>query len=193
MEATVLEKMNGRHTLYSTEEGALEAVLNKQVDGNPYDEITLRYYSDHDYKENILIYPTTLKRFALAYGLPKNSAWRSRIHSALLDLMERPDWAFILSRYGMGQNFERLPSPPLYQTQAGPAVKVFDNFRNLSPSGEEPGAGTKEPFVLPAPRFFCPHRAAQSPKAFRQTLAGVFLPWSSVKFYSRTSRPPPPI
>ena len=117
VEATVLEKINGRHTLYSTEEGALDAVLNKQVDGYLYDEITLRYYSDHDYKDKISIYSTTLKRFAFAYGLPKNSAWRSRIDSALLDLMERPDWTFILSRYGMGQNFERLPSAsPLSNT-----------------------------------------------------------------------------
>jgi len=27
----------------------------------------------------------------------------------LLNLMEKPDWAFLLNRYGLGENFEEKP------------------------------------------------------------------------------------
>jgi len=111
-EETVLGKMNGTHTLYNTEEDALKAVLNKEVDGYLYDEITLRYYRDNDYKGRIAVYATNLKRFSFAYGLPKESPWRTRIDVALMELMEKPDWAFLLSRYGMEQNFEEIASAP---------------------------------------------------------------------------------
>jgi ABC-type amino acid transport substrate-binding protein len=110
VEATVLKKMNGSHTLYSTEEDALKALLNKEIDGYLYDEITLRYYRDNGYKDRIVLYPTNLKRFSFAYGLPKDSPLRTRIDIALMEYMEKPDWAFILSRYGIGPNFEEIPS-----------------------------------------------------------------------------------
>ena len=112
-EASVLERMNGmRYTLYNTEEDALKAVFNKDVDAYLYDEITLRYYSDNDYKDKISVYPTNMKRFSFAYGLPKDSPWRTMINVALIDFMEKPDWVFLLSRYGIGQNFEGIPYPP---------------------------------------------------------------------------------
>ncbi len=112
-EAAVLKRINGAYTLYNNEEDALKAVSNRDVDGYLYDEITLRYYSCHDYKEKITVYPANLRRFSFAYGLPKDSAWRSRINVALMNLMEKPDWTFLLSRYGIGQNFEELPSTTL--------------------------------------------------------------------------------
>ncbi|MBI5589783.1 MAG: transporter substrate-binding domain-containing protein [Deltaproteobacteria bacterium] len=113
VEATVLEKMNGMpHTLYKTEEDAMKAVLNKETDGYLYDEITLRYYNDHDYRGKIAVYPTNMKRFSFAYGLPKDSPWRTKINIALMNLMERPDWVFLLKRYGIGQNFEEIPYAP---------------------------------------------------------------------------------
>lgn len=112
-EATVLERMNGmRYTLYNTEEDALKAVLNKEVDACLYDEITLRYFSGNDYKDKITVYPTNMKRFSFAYGLPKDSPWRTKINVALMDFMEKPDWEFLLSRYGIGQNFEEIPYAP---------------------------------------------------------------------------------
>ena len=44
-EATVLERMNATsYVLYNTEEDALKAIFNKEVEGYLYDEITLRYY-----------------------------------------------------------------------------------------------------------------------------------------------------
>jgi ABC-type amino acid transport substrate-binding protein len=111
-EVIVLKKINGKYTLYNTEEDALNAVLNQEVDGYLYDEITLQYYKDKDYKNKIAVYPTNLKRFSFAYGLPKNSPLRTRVNIALMDFMEKPDWQFLLSRYGIGQNFEKIESNP---------------------------------------------------------------------------------
>jgi ABC-type amino acid transport substrate-binding protein len=107
-EVAVLKKINGSYTLYSTEEDALRAVLSKEVEGFLYDEITLHYYRDKNYKNKISVYPTSLKRFAFAYGLPKNSPLRAGINVALMDFMEKPDWIYLLSRYGVGQNFEEI-------------------------------------------------------------------------------------
>ena len=112
-EASVLERLNGaRYTLYNNQEDALKAVFDKEADAYLYDEITLQYYSSNIYKDKITVYPTNFKRFSFAYGLPKGSPWRSRIDVALMDFMEKPDWAFLLSRYGIGQNFEGIPYTP---------------------------------------------------------------------------------
>ena len=109
-EATVLERISENYTLFNTEEDALKAVLSKEVEGYLYDEITLNYYRDNAYKDKIAVYPTNMRRFAFAYGLPKDSPWRTRIDVAIMDLMERSEWACLLSRHGMGKNFEQIPS-----------------------------------------------------------------------------------
>ena len=68
--------------------------------------------ADKDYKGKITVYPTNLRRFSFAYGLPKDSPWRTKIDVALMNFTEKPDWAFLLSRYGIGQNFEEIPYVP---------------------------------------------------------------------------------
>lgn len=112
-ESSVLKNLNGNYILYNTEPDALAALLHKNIDGYLYDEITLRYYSENDLKGKISVYPTDLRRFSFGYGLPKDSPWRTKIDAALLNLMEKPYWGFLLSRYGIGQNFEEIPSAPL--------------------------------------------------------------------------------
>jgi ABC-type amino acid transport substrate-binding protein len=111
-EATVLERVSENYTLYNSEEDALNAVLNKKVDGYLYDEITLRYYRDKAYKGKISVYPTDLQRFSFAYGLPKDSPLRKRINVAIMDFMEKPEWGCLLSRCGVGKNFEEIYSSP---------------------------------------------------------------------------------
>jgi len=64
----------------------------------------------HDYKGKISVNPTDLRRFAFAFGFPKDSPWRTEINASLLTFTEKPDWIFLLSRYGLGQNFEELPA-----------------------------------------------------------------------------------
>lgn len=110
VESAVLKNIGGTYLLYKTEQDALRALLNKEIDGYVYDEVTLHYYMDNDYKDKISVDPTDLRRFAFAFGFPKDSPWRTRINASLLSFIEKPDWVFLLNRYGLGQNFEEIPA-----------------------------------------------------------------------------------
>jgi polar amino acid transport system substrate-binding protein len=112
-ETVVIQRMGGTYSLYTREEDALKAVLNSEVEGFLYDEITLRYYANGEYKGRISVYPTSLRRFSIAFGMPKNSPWRTPINVALLGLIEKPDWIFLLDRYGLAENFEAKPAPSI--------------------------------------------------------------------------------
>ena len=116
-ESTVLKNMSGTYVLYQAEQDALRALLNKEIDGFVYDEVTLHYYMDHDYKDKISVDPTDLRRFAFAFGFPKGSPWRTPINASLLTFIEKPDWVFLLSQYGLGQNFEEIPASSKIHTR----------------------------------------------------------------------------
>ncbi len=107
-ESITLKKLGGKYALYDDEATALNAVLNREIEGFLYDEITLHYYKENDYKDKISIFPTGFKRIPFAFGLPKESPLRKKVNYALLSLMEKPDWAFLLKRYGLGENFEEI-------------------------------------------------------------------------------------
>jgi ABC-type amino acid transport substrate-binding protein len=109
----VLRELGGEYTLFPAEEDAMKGVLRRQIDGLLYDEITLSYYRDHDHKGKIVVSPTGLRRFFFGFGLPWGSPWRGKGDAALLSLMEKPDWAFLLNRYGLGQNFDVKMSGPV--------------------------------------------------------------------------------
>jgi polar amino acid transport system substrate-binding protein len=116
-ESAVLKNIGGTYVLYKTEQDAVRALLNKEIDGYVYDEVTLHYYMDHDYKGKISVDPTDLRRFAFAFGFPKDSPWRTRINACLLSFIEKPDWAFLLNRYGLGPNFEEIPASSKMRTR----------------------------------------------------------------------------
>ena len=105
-ESTVLKGLGGEYTLYSEEEDALKGVINRKIDGFLYDEVTLSYFMNNDYKGKITIFPTGLRRFYFGFGVPWDSPWIGKVDAALLALMEKPEWAFLLKRYGLGENFD---------------------------------------------------------------------------------------
>ena len=112
-ESTVLRELGGEYTLFPTEEDALKGVINRQIDGFLYDEITLSYYRDHEYKGKIAILPTKVRRFLFGFGLPWGSPWSRKLDAALLNLMERQDWAFLLNRYGLEENLDVKTTGPI--------------------------------------------------------------------------------
>jgi polar amino acid transport system substrate-binding protein len=112
-ESTVLRGLGGEYILFPGEEDALKGVINRQIDGFLYDELTLSYFRDHDYKGKIVVLPTGLRRFFFGFGLPCGSPWSGKIDAALLTLMEKPDWAFLLKRYGLGENFDVKTTGPI--------------------------------------------------------------------------------
>jgi ABC-type amino acid transport substrate-binding protein len=109
-ETIALKKLGGKYKLYDKEEDALDGVLKGEIDGFLYDAITLHYYKDNDYKDKITVYQTNFKRYFFAFGLPRNSPLLKTINVSLLSLMEKPDWGFLLKRYGLEENFEEIQS-----------------------------------------------------------------------------------
>ncbi len=105
-ESTVLKNLGGRYVLYESETEALQAVLAGDIDGFLYDETTLRYFLNEEYRNKISVFPTTSRRFMFAFGLPKKSPLLDDVNYALLKFMEAPDWSFVLQRYGL-ENFEQ--------------------------------------------------------------------------------------
>ena len=112
-ESMLLTELGGEYALFPAEEDALKGVINRQIDGFLYDEITLSYYRDHNYRGKIVVSPTGLRRFFFGFGLPWGSPWRGKVDAALLNLMEKPDWAFLLNRYGLGENFDVKTTGPI--------------------------------------------------------------------------------
>jgi ABC-type amino acid transport substrate-binding protein len=118
-EAAVFKKLGGKYVLYNGEMEAIEAVVRGEVDGFLYDEITLNYHRDNEYKDRISVYPTNSRRLAFAFGLPRESPIRKGLNYSLLKLIESPNWPYLLKRYGLEENFEQNPA----------AAKEFEKVR----------------------------------------------------------------
>lgn len=105
----LLERIGGKYILFTEEEDVLKALQEKRIKGFLYDEITLHYYEDTEYKGKISIYPTNLKRLSFAFGMPTDSPLRKPVNSSLLKIMNEPLWDFLLDRYGFKENFGGKP------------------------------------------------------------------------------------
>ncbi|MCX5812257.1 MAG: transporter substrate-binding domain-containing protein [Proteobacteria bacterium] len=105
-ESVPLKAIGGKYTLYLDEDEMMDALIKRKIEGVLYDEITLNYFKYNTYKDRISTYPTNFRRFQFAFGLPKDSPYRAKINYALVSLIEKPDWPFLLKRYGLGENFE---------------------------------------------------------------------------------------
>ncbi len=114
-EESTLHNLGGRYKTYDEEEEALNALLAGTVEGFLYDEITLHYYKNNTYRGRISVYPTKFKRFFYGFAYTKGSPWRTTVDYGILRLKEKPDWAFILRRHGLEDNFEEIQAPFLKQ------------------------------------------------------------------------------
>lgn len=114
-ETAALKNLGGKCTFFKDEKSALNAVLDKKIEGFLYDEISLIYYRDNDYKNKISVYPMDTKRFFFAFGFPKHSPIKSKVDYAVLDYIEKPEWPLILKRYGLEENFEERTSQSFRQ------------------------------------------------------------------------------
>ena len=106
-----LRNLGGKYVLYPDEEKALQAMLRGEVDGFLYDGITLHWYKENGYEGKMSVYPTHLNQYAFAFGLPKDSPLRRKVNYAILTLKEKPDWSFILKRYGLEEDFTEKAAP----------------------------------------------------------------------------------
>ncbi len=118
-ESIVLPRLGGKYKLYAEEKDALDAVLSGEVEGFLYDMITLHYYEGMDYKDRIFVHPTGFRRFFFGFGLPRNSPLTKSLNISLVSLMEKPDWAYMLKRYGLQENFENIQLPSNIKQHSG--------------------------------------------------------------------------
>jgi polar amino acid transport system substrate-binding protein len=118
-ESIVLPKLGGRYKLYTEEQDALNGVLKGEVDGFLYDMVTLHYYQGIDYKDKIYVHQTGFRKFFFGFELPRNSPITKQLNVSLLRLMEKPDWAYMLKRYGLQENFESIQLPAHLKSPAG--------------------------------------------------------------------------
>jgi len=105
--AHVLQRMGKKPVLFDNGKDAARAILEKKIDGFLYDEITLHYIADRDYPGQFTVYPTNLKRFQFAFGMPMGSPLRKPINTAMLNTINDPLWEILLDKYGFKENFEK--------------------------------------------------------------------------------------
>src|SRR5271157_1240534 len=99
----MLREAGGYYTLFDTDEEAMNAVLNGQVDGYLCFETRANFFANHEYSGRISVYTTKLKAHLYALAMPRQSPLRRPINVAVLRLMNDSVWESLLDRYG----FER--------------------------------------------------------------------------------------
>jgi len=97
----MLREAGGYYTLFDTDEEAMNAVLNGQVDGYLCFETRANFFANHEYSGRISVYTTKLKAHLYALSMPKESPLRRPINIAVLRLMNDSVWESLLDRYGM--------------------------------------------------------------------------------------------
>ncbi|MCX5907225.1 MAG: transporter substrate-binding domain-containing protein [Deltaproteobacteria bacterium] len=103
----ILKARGGKYSLYATPQEAMEAVIRKDIEGFIYDEVTLNYFAEKEYKDKVAIQRTNLRGNQYAFLFPAKSPLLPPVNSAILKAMSGPDWEMILKRYGMGEDFEQ--------------------------------------------------------------------------------------
>lgn len=101
VQVDMLKEAGGYYTLFDTDEGAMNAVLNGQIDGYLSFETRANFYANHEYSGKISVYPTRLKTHLYALAMPKRSALRKPINVAILRLLDDSVWESLLDHYGL--------------------------------------------------------------------------------------------
>ena len=109
----MLREAGGYYTLFDSDEEAMNAVLNGQVDGYLCFETRANFFANHEYSGRISVYATKLKGHLYALSMPKESPLRRPINIAVLRLMNDSVWESLLNRYGLegASNEVRHPAP----------------------------------------------------------------------------------
>jgi ABC-type amino acid transport substrate-binding protein len=103
----IVKSIGGEYTLFATPKDALEAVISRNIEGFVYDEMTLNYLAEKEYKGKVVIQLTNLGGNQYAFLFPTGSQLLQPVNFAILKAMSGPDWRIILNRYGLGEDFEQ--------------------------------------------------------------------------------------
>jgi ABC-type amino acid transport substrate-binding protein len=101
VQVEMLKEAGGYYTMFDTDEDAMNALLNGQVDGYLCFETRATFYANHEYSGKISVYSTKLKAHLYALAMPKQSPLRRPINVAMLRLMDDSVWESLLDHYGL--------------------------------------------------------------------------------------------
>ena len=102
----IIRSLGGRYELYDDDQSAIKALLEKRIEGFLFDEVTLNYYAENQYRRRIFVKPAALGNIPFAFAMPSGSRLRKPVNIALLTIMNQPIWEAILSQYGLMDHTE---------------------------------------------------------------------------------------
>jgi polar amino acid transport system substrate-binding protein len=111
VQVDMLREAGGYFTLFDTDEEAMNAVLNGQVDGYLCFETRANFFANHEYSGKISVYATKLKTHLYALAMPRQSPLRRPINVAVLKLMGDSVWESLLDRYGLERGSSQTGRP----------------------------------------------------------------------------------
>ena len=103
----IVKSMGIKYSLYATPKDALEALISRNIEGFVYDEVTLNYFAEKEYKDKVVIQRTHLRGNQYAFLFPTGSQLLQPVNFAILKAMNGPDWDNMLNRYGLGEEFDQ--------------------------------------------------------------------------------------
>ncbi len=112
VQVDMLREAGGYFTLFETDEEAMTAVLNGEIDGYLCFETRANFYATHDYSGKVSVYATKLKSHLYALAMPKHSPLRRSINVAVLRLEGDSIWESLLDRYGLENVSNEASHPP---------------------------------------------------------------------------------
>lgn len=106
LQHTLLKDINGKYRVFNDESGLMAAMRAKKIEGLFMGELTLHYYAGREFERPLRIHPTEFKPHRFAFAFPRGSLLRKPVNLALTEIMERPEWEALATRYGLDNNLE---------------------------------------------------------------------------------------
>jgi polar amino acid transport system substrate-binding protein len=101
VQAQTIKETGGYHTLFDTDEEAVNAVLSNQIDGYLCPEARAYHFANYAFSGRVSVYETSLKGYLYSLAMPKGSSLRRPINVAILKLMANSTWESLMESYGL--------------------------------------------------------------------------------------------
>jgi polar amino acid transport system substrate-binding protein len=111
VQAQMIKERGGYHTLFDTDEEAVNAVLTNQIDGYLCPEARAYHFANYAFNGRVSVYETSLKGYLYALAMPKGSPLRRPINVAILKLLDKSVWESLVERYGLEKMSKKKGSP----------------------------------------------------------------------------------
>ena len=110
-------RMGTRISTFENVEDALQALMDKQVEGVSYDGGTLRFYEQRLYKGEITLHPTDFKtRLFFGFTMPAGNPLRKPVNTKLLALMNTPFWDHCAEIYSIDGEYTEIKTKGMIKT-----------------------------------------------------------------------------